>query len=279
MARRFAPCRSRAGARSSRRRPPPTASSYSYADPRAPAGREVRVDPQGRGDGRGPLIDWSGKFAAKGAPDAKAKEVIDGIYQAGLTSLRQVKLKHSDPAGGTAVCGGGGALASVMMRLAPLRPSPARPWGRSFSSRARRTCRVRAQGHHLRPEAAATCRRPAQAPRAEARPVSAFRYLNGTLHADAVPLEAIAAAVGTPCYVYSATAMRERAAAFRDAFAAERALLCYAVKANSNLAVIRLFAERGPWCRHRFRRRDRAGPEGRGAAPAHRLCRHRQDRR
>ena len=39
--------------------------------------------------------------------------------------------------------------------------------------------------------------------------------------------------------------MRERAAAFRDAFAAERALLCYAVKANSNLAVIRLFADEG----------------------------------
>ena len=83
-------------------------------------------------------------------------------------------------------------------------------------------------------------RRPRQPPSERA-----FRYLNGTLHADAVPLAAIAAAVGTPCYVYSASAMRERAAAFRDAFAAERALLCYAVKANSNLAVIRLFANEG----------------------------------
>ncbi|MFL5336293.1 MAG: diaminopimelate decarboxylase, partial [Geminicoccaceae bacterium] len=75
--------------------------------------------------------------------------------------------------------------------------------------------------------------------------MSAFRYLNGTLHADAVPLESIAAAVGTPCYAYSASAMRARAGAFRDAFAAERALLCYAVKANSNLAIIRLFAGEG----------------------------------
>ena len=75
--------------------------------------------------------------------------------------------------------------------------------------------------------------------------MSAFRYRDGTLHADAVPLEAIAAEAGTPCYVYSASAMRERAAAFREAFAAERALLCYAVKANSNLAVIRLFANEG----------------------------------
>jgi len=40
----------------------------------------------------GTMIDWSGKFAAKGAPDAKAKEVIDGIYQAGLDSLAS-KLK------------------------------------------------------------------------------------------------------------------------------------------------------------------------------------------
>ena len=75
--------------------------------------------------------------------------------------------------------------------------------------------------------------------------MSAFRYRDGTLHADAVLLEAIAAEAGTPCYVSSASAMRERAAAFREAFAAERALLCYAVKANSNLAIIRLFANEG----------------------------------
>jgi diaminopimelate decarboxylase len=75
--------------------------------------------------------------------------------------------------------------------------------------------------------------------------LSAFRYRGGALHAEAVPLAEIAAAVGTPCYVYSASAMRERAAAFREAFAPERALLCYAVKANSNLAVIRLFASEG----------------------------------
>ncbi len=75
--------------------------------------------------------------------------------------------------------------------------------------------------------------------------MSAFRYREGELAADAVPLRKIAAGVGTPCYVYSATAMRERARAFREAFAAERALICYAVKANSNLAVIRLFGQEG----------------------------------
>jgi diaminopimelate decarboxylase len=75
--------------------------------------------------------------------------------------------------------------------------------------------------------------------------VSAFRYVEGTLLAEGVPLTDIAAAVGTPCYVYAAGAMRARAAEFQRAFHGERVLFCYAVKANSNLAVIRLFAEEG----------------------------------
>ena len=75
--------------------------------------------------------------------------------------------------------------------------------------------------------------------------MSAFRYIDGHLSADGVALADIARAVGTPCYVYSAGAMRERARAFRGAFAGERALVCYAVKANSNLAILRLFAEEG----------------------------------
>jgi diaminopimelate decarboxylase len=75
--------------------------------------------------------------------------------------------------------------------------------------------------------------------------VSAFRYAGGTLVAEGVPLADVAAAVGTPCYVYSAGAMRARLAEFRNAFSGERVLFCYAVKANSNLAVIRLFAEEG----------------------------------
>jgi diaminopimelate decarboxylase len=75
--------------------------------------------------------------------------------------------------------------------------------------------------------------------------LSAFRYRRGELAVDKVPLRDIARTVGTPCYIYSATAMRTRAQAFREAFAAERALFFYAVKANSNLAVIRLFAGEG----------------------------------
>lgn len=76
-----------------------------------------------------------------------------------------------------------------------------------------------------------------------------FTYRGGTLHAEGVPLPAIAAAVGTPVYVYSAegmrTACRRLAAALAAVPAGRRATLCYAVKANSNLAVIRTLAREG----------------------------------
>jgi diaminopimelate decarboxylase len=72
-----------------------------------------------------------------------------------------------------------------------------------------------------------------------------FALRNGRLHAEAVDLEAIAAAVGTPCYVYSATAMADAYRAFAGAFADVDALICYALKANGNLAVIRNFARLG----------------------------------
>jgi diaminopimelate decarboxylase len=77
--------------------------------------------------------------------------------------------------------------------------------------------------------------------------VTPFRYLREELVADEVPLARIAAEVGTPAYVYAAGAMRERIRAFRQAFrdGGPEPLFCYAVKANSNLAVIRLFAREG----------------------------------
>ncbi|HEY3909615.1 MAG TPA: diaminopimelate decarboxylase [Stellaceae bacterium] len=65
------------------------------------------------------------------------------------------------------------------------------------------------------------------------------------MHAEDVPIRQIAAAIGTPLYVYSAAAFAAAYRAFAEAFAAERALICYAVKANSNLAVLRLFAGLG----------------------------------
>src|SRR6266542_4268132 len=72
-----------------------------------------------------------------------------------------------------------------------------------------------------------------------------FAYRGGELYAEGVPLAHIAAAVGTPFYLYSAASLTARYRGFAEAFAAERPLVCFAVKANSNLAVLRLFAGLG----------------------------------
>lgn len=71
-----------------------------------------------------------------------------------------------------------------------------------------------------------------------------FEYRNGELHAEDVPLSRIAEAVGTPVYVYSETALTDAYRRFADAFedAGLDARICYAMKANSNLAVIRALA-------------------------------------
>jgi len=73
----------------------------------------------------------------------------------------------------------------------------------------------------------------------------AIDYRNGILCIDDVPLPAIAERVGTPVYCYSRTAMQAAYARYRDAFAGQDALVCFAVKANTNLSVIRTFAEMG----------------------------------
>ncbi len=72
-----------------------------------------------------------------------------------------------------------------------------------------------------------------------------FTYRNRRLHAEDVELSAIAEQVGTPCYVYSRAALEERFHAFDSAFGARDHLVCYAVKANSNLAVLNLLARLG----------------------------------
>lgn len=73
----------------------------------------------------------------------------------------------------------------------------------------------------------------------------AFAYRNGTLCADEVSLEDIARLYGTPCYVYSANAIDRAYDAFRQALGERDALVCYSVKANSNLAILSLLAQRG----------------------------------
>jgi diaminopimelate decarboxylase len=72
-----------------------------------------------------------------------------------------------------------------------------------------------------------------------------FVYCGRELCAEQVPLVEIARAVGTPVYVYSAAGMRVRTRRFLAAFAGQRVLLCYALKANSNLAVVRTLADEG----------------------------------
>ncbi|HML11249.1 MAG TPA: diaminopimelate decarboxylase [Stellaceae bacterium] len=75
--------------------------------------------------------------------------------------------------------------------------------------------------------------------------MAGFSYRNGELYAEKVPVAHVAASVGTPFYLYSAGAMRAQYRAFAAAFAPDAPLICYAVKANSNQAVLRLFAALG----------------------------------
>lgn len=72
-----------------------------------------------------------------------------------------------------------------------------------------------------------------------------FAYRNGGLHAEAVDLAAIAAAVGTPFYCYSTATLERHYRVFADAFADVPSLVCYAVKANSNQGVIATLARLG----------------------------------
>ncbi|KAB2922476.1 MAG: diaminopimelate decarboxylase [Dechloromonas sp.] len=76
-----------------------------------------------------------------------------------------------------------------------------------------------------------------------------FALKNGVLHAEAVALPTIAEQFGTPAYVYSRAALSEALKEFLDVLGAHPAgagaLVCYAVKANSNLAILNLFARLG----------------------------------
>ncbi|TAL12935.1 MAG: diaminopimelate decarboxylase [Nitrospirae bacterium] len=72
-----------------------------------------------------------------------------------------------------------------------------------------------------------------------------FRYQDGELHCEAVPLRAIADKVGTPCYVYSHATLLRQFRSFDSAFNEIPHLVAYAIKANSNLALLRLLAREG----------------------------------
>ena len=75
--------------------------------------------------------------------------------------------------------------------------------------------------------------------------MNAFFLKNGQLHAESVPLSDIAARFGTPCYVYSRAALEAALDEFLLELGGIDSLVCYALKANSNLAVLDVFARRG----------------------------------
>ena len=72
-----------------------------------------------------------------------------------------------------------------------------------------------------------------------------FDYRNGVLHAEAVNLHGLAEAVGTPFYCYSTATLERHYRVFTEAFADEKVLVCYAMKANSNQSVLRTLAKLG----------------------------------
>ena len=72
-----------------------------------------------------------------------------------------------------------------------------------------------------------------------------FEYRNGVLHAEAVSIPALAEVVGTPFYCYSTATLERHYRVFADAFAGEKVLVCYAMKANSNQSVLRTLAKLG----------------------------------
>jgi diaminopimelate decarboxylase len=77
------------------------------------------------------------------------------------------------------------------------------------------------------------------------QPTNAFHYKQGTLYAEQVSVRKLADTYGTPLYVYSASHFRSQYRALAAALADVQPLICYSVKANSNLSVIRTFLAEG----------------------------------
>ena len=88
-------------------------------------------------------------------------------------------------------------------------------------------------------------RSPARLPARPPFSYSAGRTQVSILHCDQVPLDRLAERFSTPLYVYSASAIRERVRAFDLAFGGNPHTVCYSVKANSNLSIVRLLAKLG----------------------------------
>ena len=72
-----------------------------------------------------------------------------------------------------------------------------------------------------------------------------FEYRNGEMFAEAVPVKRIAKEVGTPAYVYSLATLKRHFRVFDQAFSKVPHIVCFSVKANSNIALLRAFAKEG----------------------------------
>jgi len=72
-----------------------------------------------------------------------------------------------------------------------------------------------------------------------------FSYREGTLHCEAVPVKEIVSRTGTPVYIYSRAALLDRYREIKRAFAPCKPLVCFSVKANSNINLLRVLARRG----------------------------------
>ncbi len=104
-----------------------------------------------------------------------------------------------------------------------------------------------------------------------------FEYRDGVLHAENVPVPEIAKAVGTPFYVYSTATLERHYRVFSEAFADMDSMVCYAMKANSNQAVLKTLGRLG--AKHRCRLGRRAAPRAcrRYSGEPHHVLRCRQD--
>ena len=72
-----------------------------------------------------------------------------------------------------------------------------------------------------------------------------FEYRDNELHVEEVPVRRIIESFGTPCYIYSFSALKQNFALYNNAFSSIDALICYSVKANSNLAILKAYASFG----------------------------------
>ncbi|MDA2919536.1 diaminopimelate decarboxylase [Desulfobacterota bacterium AH_259_B03_O07] len=74
---------------------------------------------------------------------------------------------------------------------------------------------------------------------------NSFLYKDNEYHVEDVPVKEIVKSVGTPCYIYSASALKKSFNLYREAFSSIDPIICYSVKANSNIAILRAFARLG----------------------------------